>query len=109
MSDIKEKYEEAFEYLCGDWQLWNPQKAFSIFCELSEDGFVAAQFYCGIMICMGLGTNKGFDEGKKVLKDLENTLGYKTELLIEQFGLFDRLNKEEQLTCIEYWKRNRYR
>jgi hypothetical protein len=106
VESIRERYEEAFCYINGDILLLNPSKAFCIFQELAEEGFVVASFYCGIMTCLGLGTEKDIDKGSELLKLQEMTLGYNTEVLLEQCGLFRELTVEDQLKCINYWTEN---
>lgn len=103
---VRKRYTEAFNYLGEDILLLNPQKAFSLFEELADEGFAAAIFYCGLMLCMGIGTEKNVDKGKALLKSQERLLGYTTEILIEQCGLFNELALNEQLKCIDYWKNN---
>lgn len=104
--DIRKQYAEAFIYICGDILLRNPQKAFAILHKLAEDGFAVACFYCGLMLCMGIGTEKNVEKGKELLKAQEKILGYTTEIVIEQSGLIDELSSSEQLKCIDYWKNN---
>ena len=103
---VRKQYTEAFNYICGDILLRNPQKAFAILHNLAEDGFAAASFYSGLMLCMGIGTEKNVDKGKELLKAHEKILGYTTEIVIEQSGLFKELSLSEQLKCIDYWKNN---
>ena len=73
--DIRRQYAEAFNYICGDILLRNPQKAFAILHKLAEDGFAVASFYCGLMLCMGIGTEKNVEKGKELLKAQEKILG----------------------------------
>ncbi len=62
--DVRKQYAEAFNYIGGDILLRNSKKAFVIFHKLADDGFAAAGFYCGLMLCMGIGTEKNVDKGK---------------------------------------------
>lgn len=104
---VRKRYEEAFSYLNGgDILLLNPQKAFLIFEELADEGFVWASFCCGLMLCMGIGTKKNTEKGKDILKSQEKLLGYTTEIVMEKHGLFKELTLEEKLKCINYWKNN---
>lgn len=103
---VRKQYDDAFNYICGDPLIRNPQRAFSIFHKLADEGFAVAGFFCGLMLCMGIGTEKNVDKGKELLKAQEKILGYTTEIVIEQSGLFNELSTSEQLKCIDYWKNN---
>lgn len=103
---VKQKYDEAISYTNGDIRFRNYPKAFHIYEELADEGFALAGFYCGFMLCMGLGTEKNIERGKELLRLHENSFGYSTEAIMEQFGLFKDLNLEEKLNCIKYWMNN---
>lgn len=101
------RYEEALGYINeSNMYLFNPKKAFAIFEQLANEGYVVADFYCGIMILTGLGKEKNVDKGKEILRSHEKCLGYKTEVLLEQWGLFKELSQREQIECIHHWETN---
>lgn len=103
---VRKKYEEAFSYVGGDIFMLNPKKAFSIFRELAEEGFVIAEFYSGLMLCLGRGVEKDINKGKEILQKQEKYTGLKTEVIFEQMGMFKELTIDEKLKCIDYWKSN---
>jgi len=42
----------------------------------------------------------------ELLKSQERNLGYSTEVVLEQCGLFREMTIEDQLKCVNYWKEN---
>lgn len=110
IEEFERRYDEAQKYLSGDLKYLNPQKAFSIYKELSSEGFVGASICYGMMLCMGLGTEKDSKKGKEILKSQEAYLvvylGCETEVFLERFGLFNELTFEEKLKCIDFMKGN---
>lgn len=103
---VRKLYAEAFNFICGDKLLRNPQKDFAILHNLADDEFAAASFYSVLMLCMGIGAEKNVDKGKELLKAQEKILGYTTKIVMEQSGLFNELSPSEQLQCIDYWISN---
>ena len=96
---VKKRFEEAFFYILGDKFVLggpslqdlgepkglDPAKAFCLFQEMAEEGYIVAKFFVGLMLYIGLGTECDREQGEQCLKKSQ---GRMLQSLLKRFAIW---------------------
>ena len=113
---VKKRFEEAFFYILGDKFVLggpslqdlgepkglDPAKAFCLFQEMAEEGYIVAKFFVGLMLYIGLGTECDREQGEQCLQEQGAYTGV-TRKTFDEMQMSEDLTEDEKWFWIQFW------